>query len=152
IAEAQNPVGSLATGYGPPDQIQRAVTGVRSPNSLGLSHYVDDLASALGALGVDYRAAARPSSGLGTHLHLANSSRSVLRDAATAREPYAITVHDVLPRASALVPSYRRIVYPLLRSAAVTIVHSGYAATLVTGLGARPRRLEVVPHPAPTFA
>jgi glycosyltransferase involved in cell wall biosynthesis len=128
------------------------VTGVRSPKSLGVVHYVEGLALALGELGVDYRPAARPSAGLGVHLHLANSSRTVLRHAAGMRAPYVVTVHDVMPRTPALRPWYSRAAYPLLRRAAATIVHSEFAATLVAGLGAGPRRLEVIPHPARTFA
>jgi glycosyltransferase involved in cell wall biosynthesis len=128
------------------------VAGVRSPKSLGVVRYVDDLAPAMGELGVDYRPAARPSTGLGVHLHLANSSRSVLLHAAGMRAPYVVTVHDVLPRTPALRPCYRGAVYPLLRRAAATVVHSEFAAALLARLGARPHRLEVIPHPARTFA
>lgn len=128
------------------------VSGVRSPKSLGVVRYVDDLALALGELGVEYRPATRPAPGLSAHLHLANSSRNVLRHAAGLRAPYVVTVHDVLPRTPALRPWYRRAVYPLLSRAAVTIVHSEFAATLLAGLGAGPRRVEVVPHPARSFA
>jgi glycosyltransferase involved in cell wall biosynthesis len=130
----------------------RPVSCVRSPKSLGVVRYADDLALALGELGVDYRPAARPSSKLGVHLHLANSSRTVLRHAASLRVPYVVTVHDVLPRTSALRPFYRTAVYPLLRRAAASIVHSEFAAALLSRLDAGPRRLEVVPHPARTFA
>jgi glycosyltransferase involved in cell wall biosynthesis len=130
----------------------RPVSGVRSPKSLGVVRYVDDLALALGDLGVNYRPAARPSAGLGIHLHLANSSRTVLWHAAGMRAPYVVTVHDVLPRTPALRPCYRGAVYPLLRRAAATIVHSEFAAALLVRLGASPHRLEVIPHSARTFA
>src|SRR5262249_32962088 len=130
----------------------RPVSGVRSPKSLGVVGYVDDLALALGELGVDYRPAARPSPELGVHLHLANSSRTVLRRAAGLRLPYVVPVHGVLPRTPVLRPCSRGAVYPLLRRAAATIVHSEFAAALLARLGTGPRRLEVVPHPARTFA
>ena len=128
------------------------VAGVRSPKSLGVVRYVDDLALAMGELGVDYRPAVRPSTGLGVHLHLANSSRTVLLHAAGMRAPFVVTVHDVLPRTAALRLCYRGAVYPLLRRAAATIVHSEFAATLLARLGASPRRLEVIPHSVRTFA
>jgi glycosyltransferase involved in cell wall biosynthesis len=49
-----------------------------------------------------------------------------------------------------LEPVYRGVVYPLLVGTAdVTIVHSRFAADLLARLGGRPRRLEVIPHPAP---
>jgi glycosyltransferase involved in cell wall biosynthesis len=128
-----------------------AVTGVRSARSVGVVRYVDHLTELLAAAGVDYVPSEAPVAGLGTHLHFANSSRSVLWDAATTR-PTIVTVHDVLPRTSALTTSYRRLAYPLLRRAAAMIVHSAFAADLLRSLGARPRRLEVIPHPASGFS
>jgi glycosyltransferase involved in cell wall biosynthesis len=128
-----------------------AVTGVRSARSVGVVRYVDRLTELLAAAGVDYVPSEALVPGLSTHLHFANSSRRVLRDAATTR-PTIVTVHDVLPRTSALTIFYRRLAYPLLRSAAATIVHSAFAADLLRSLGARPRRLEVIPHPASSFS
>src|SRR5262249_11538884 len=52
----------------------------------------------------------------------------------------------------ALIPWYRHLVYPVLRRAAVTVVHSGFAADLLRHFGSRQRRVEVIPHPAATFA
>jgi len=112
---------------------------------------VDELAHALAGLGVDYAPAAQPLKGRAPHLHLANSSRGVLWYAAASRARFVVTVHDVLPRSPALAPGYRRAVYPLLRRAAATVVHSDYAAALLLRLGAKPRRLEVIPHPARSF-
>src|SRR5262249_62134953 len=84
-------------------------------------------------------------------LQLANSSRRVLWNTATSRSP-VVTVHDVLPITRALIPWYRLLAYPLLRRASVTIVHSGFAADLLRHLSSRQRRVEVIPHPAATFA
>lgn len=127
-----------------------AMAAVRSPSSVGVARYVDRLAELLGAIGVDYRPSEGPVPGLGTHLHFANSSRRVLWNVVDAR-PSIVTVHDVLPRTIVLTPWYRRLVYPLLRRASATIVPSEFAADLLRRLGARPRRLEVIPHPAASF-
>jgi glycosyltransferase involved in cell wall biosynthesis len=128
-----------------------AITGVRSARSVGVVRYVDHLSELLAATGVDYVSSEAPVPGLGTHLHFANSSRSVLWDVAT-RHSTIVTVHDVLPRTGALTIFYRRLAYPLLRRAAATIVHSAFAADLLRSLGARPRRLEMIPHPASSFS
>jgi glycosyltransferase involved in cell wall biosynthesis len=128
-----------------------AITGVRSARSVGVVRYVDHLTELLAAAGVDYVPSEAPVAGLGAHLHFANSSRRVLWDAVTT-QPAIVTVHDVLPRTSALTIFYRRLAYPLLRSAAATIVHSAFAADLLRSLGARPRRLEVIPHPVSSFS
>jgi glycosyltransferase involved in cell wall biosynthesis len=128
-----------------------AVTGVRSASSVGVVRYVDRLTELLAAAGVDYVPSEAPVPGLGTHLHFANSSRTVLWDVAATRSTI-VTVHDVLPRTGALTIFYRRLAYPLLRRAAATIVHSAFAADLLRSLGARPRRLEVISHPASSFS
>lgn len=127
-----------------------AVAGVRSPRSVGVVRYVDHLAEQLAAIGVDYLPCGAPVGGFGTHLHLANSSRRVLWNVVPGRRSI-VTVHDVLPRTAALTPLYRRVVYPLLRHASATIVHSEFAADLLRSLGARPRRLEVIPHPTSSY-
>lgn len=127
------------------------IAAVRSAKSIGVVSYVDRLAGSLAELGVDYRPCARASRGSAAHLHLANSSRGVLWGAATSRARL-VTVHDVVPRTTALLPGYRRVVYPLLRKAAVTIVHSRFAADLLRGVGGEGKRVEVIPHPVATFA
>ncbi len=146
---------SEATQLLPAEPVARplvsAITGVRSARSVGVVRYVDRLTELLAATGVDYVPSEAPVPGLGAHLHFANSSRRVLWDAATTR-PTIVTVHDVLPRTSGLTIFYRRLAYPLLRRAAVTIVHSAFAADLLRSLGMRPRRLEVIPHPASSFS
>ena len=127
------------------------ILGVRSPGSLGVTRYVDRLADLLAAIGVDYRPSEGSVPGLGAHLHFANSSRRVLWNLIDAR-PSIVTIHDVLPRTKALASGYRRLVYPLLRrSAAATVVHSEFAADMLRRLGASPRRLHVIPHPASSF-
>jgi glycosyltransferase involved in cell wall biosynthesis len=59
-------------------------------------------------------------------------------------------VHDVVPRTRALLPLYRALVYPqLARRAGAVIVHTTFAADmLLRETGRRPRRLELIPHPA----
>lgn len=127
------------------------IGAVRSPRSVGVVWYVDRLTGFLSELGVDYRPCERPLRGFPAHLHLANSSRRVIWNTATAPSPI-VTVHDVVPRTRALLPWYRRFVYPLLRRATVTIVHSRFAADLLRRAGGEQRRVEVIPHPAPIFA
>jgi glycosyltransferase involved in cell wall biosynthesis len=127
------------------------IAAVRSARSIGVAWYVDRLAGALAEIGVDYRPCARASRGSAAHLHLANSSRGVLWGAATSPSPL-LTLHDVVPRTNALLPGYRRLVYPLLRRAAVTIVHSRFAADLLRRMGGEGKRVEVIPHPVATFA
>lgn len=128
-----------------------AIVGVRSPRSVGVARYVDRLAELLAAAGVDYHPSDAPVRGFGTHLHFANSSRRVLWNVVAAR-PAIVTVHDVLPRTTALTALYRCAPYPLLRRASATIVHSAFAADLLRSSGAHPRRLEVIPHPASSFS
>jgi len=127
-----------------------ALAGVRSSRSVGVARYVDRLAELLAAIGVDYLPSPAPVRDFGTHLHFANSSRRVLWNVVSAR-PSIVTVHDVLPRTAALTTLYRRVVYPLLGQASATIVHSEFAADLLRCLGARPRRLEVISHPASSY-
>jgi hypothetical protein len=122
------------------------VTGIRSPRSLGVSRYCDRLACALRAIGVDYAVAERP--GPAPHWHLANSSRRAAVQAPRVREPFVVTAHDLRPRTRALEPFYRFGVDPLvLRRAAAVVVHSSYAASLVSDR----RRVRVIPHPATEF-
>src|SRR5205085_76237 len=108
------------------------------------------LAAALAAEGVDYRPVSAPSPGTLAHLHLGNSSRRVVWQALRLPVPYLLTVHDVLPRSAALRLFYRACVYPLcIRRAAAVIVHSHYAADLLTAeAGVDPARITVVAHPA----
>jgi glycosyltransferase involved in cell wall biosynthesis len=124
-----------------------AVSGVANPSSAGIWRYAVLLADALGEIDVSYDLGRR-ARGDATHFHLANSSRAFLRQSRTLRSPFAVTVHDVLPRTAALLPLYRRLAYPALRSAAATIVHSTFAADMLVREGGAPRRLEVIHHPA----
>src|SRR5207244_7554975 len=116
---------------------------------VGVTRYCARLADAMAELGVDYVPTERSLPGRAVHIHLANSSRlSAFR--ASRRRPFVVTLHDVRPRTKALEPFYRSVVYPrVVGRAAAAIVHSAYAADLLRRLGARPRRLEVTPHPAP---
>ena len=123
------------------------VTAIRSVGSLGVSRYCARLADALRAIGVDYVLGERP--GRAPHWHLANSSRGALAQAPTARAPFVVTAHDLRPRTRALEPLYRLVAHPLvLRRAAAVVVHSSYAASLLTDR----RRAHVIPHPATAFA
>ncbi len=127
------------------------VTGVCSPGSLGVARYCGRLAAALRAAGVDYSVCARPDPRRGLHLHLANSSRRPVLHALHAGR-YVLTLHDVEPRARALGPLYRTVVYPYAVDRAwATVVHSRFAADLLLRRGGRPRRLDVIPHPATSF-
>lgn len=128
-----------------------AIAAVRSASSVGVVSYVDRLAALLDEIGVDYRPCERSGRARVAHLHLANSSRRVLWDAATSPSPL-VTVHDVLPRTDALRPFYRRVAYPLLRRATLTIVHSRFAADMLQRARGGGARVEVVPHPVTTFA
>jgi glycosyltransferase involved in cell wall biosynthesis len=127
------------------------IAAVRSASSVGVVSYVDRLVALLDEIGVDYRPCERSRRGRAAHLHLANSSRRVLWDAATSPSPL-VTVHDVLPRTDALTPFYRRVAYPLLRRATLTIVHSRFAADMLQRVSGGGARVEVVPHPVTTFA
>jgi len=127
------------------------IAAVRSARSIGVVSYVDRLAGSLAEMGVDYRPCPRASRGSAAHFHLANSSRGVLWGVASSTSPL-VTVHDVVPRTNALLPCYRRLVYPLLRRAAATIVHSRFAADLLRRVGGEGKRVEVIPHPVATFA
>ena len=126
------------------------VSGVRDPSSLGISRYATQLGEALGQEQVVYRLSDRPPAGVLAHFHLANSSRALLRREPSHETPFVVTVHDVVPRTRALLPLYRALVYPrLARRAGAVIVHSAFAADmLVREAGARPARLELIPHPA----
>jgi hypothetical protein len=122
------------------------VTGVHTRSSLGVSRYCARLADALRALGVEYVLAER--AGAAPHWHLANSSRGALAQAPLTREPFVVTGHDLRPRTRALEPLYRLVAYPLvLRRAAAVVVHSSYAASLLTDR----RNAHVIPHPATQF-
>jgi glycosyltransferase involved in cell wall biosynthesis len=129
------------------------VAAIRSSGSLGVAAYVDVLAEAFEDMGLVYRPTAAPIAGHAAHFHVANSSRAPLWRAPFAQAPFAVTVHDAVPRTAALAPLYRTLVYPLVVDrAAVTIVHSRFASDLLRRAGARPRRVEVIRHPAPRFS
>ena len=122
------------------------VTGIHTRTSLGVSRYCARLAEALRAEGVEYVLAER--AGAAPHWHLANSSRRALAEAPLARGPFVVTGHDLRPRTRALEPLYRLVANPLvLRRAAAVVVHSSYAASLLSDR----RRAHVIPHPATSF-
>ena len=127
-----------------------AFVGVHDRRSLGISRYVDRLADALGRLGVSYVPREHPERTARAHLHLGNSSRRVVGQSILLRDPYLVTVHDVVPRDRRLHPVYRAAIYPLcVRRAARSIVHSAFAADLLARVAAVDRnRIDVVPHPA----
>jgi glycosyltransferase involved in cell wall biosynthesis len=129
-------------------RVELAVSGVANPGSAGIWRYAGLLAEALADQGVAYRLDDRARGG-GAHFHLANSSRRFLRQAHRVRGPFAVTVHDVVPRTAALLPLYRRLAYPPLRRSAVVIVHTTFAAEMLVREAGTPRRLEVIRHPAP---
>lgn len=126
------------------------VSGVRDPRSLGISRYASLLAEALEPHEVRYRLEERALGDDPAHFHLANSSRAFLRRRPRVGAPFVVTVHDVVPRTGALLPLYRALVYPqLARRAAAVIVHSAFAADMLVRVsGARPARLDLIPHPA----
>ena len=131
-----------------PRDASRSISGVANPSSAGIWRYAVDLADALGDTDVAYPLGARVPGGP-SHFHLGNSSRAFLRQAHTLRSPFAVTVHDVVPRTAALLPLYRCLVYPAFRkSTSTTIVHSTFAADMLVREGGMPRRLEVIHLPA----
>jgi glycosyltransferase involved in cell wall biosynthesis len=131
-------------------QADLLVHGIRNPGSLGVSRYAARLADALADEEVEYLPVSHARGDVRAHFHLANSSRSLLVSRTKQRAPFVVTVHDVVPRTRALHPLYRARVYPqLARHAGAVVVHSAFAADLlVRKAGRRPRRLEVIPHPA----
>jgi glycosyltransferase involved in cell wall biosynthesis len=126
------------------------VQGVHDPRSLGISRYVARLAAACQEQGAQYLAASAPAADALSHFHLGNSSRRVVWQAARERRPYLLTVHDVLPRTRALMPLYRRGVYPFaVARARCLLCHSHFAADLLAReAGVALTRIEVLPHPA----
>lgn len=125
------------------------LAGVVDLRSVGVSRYARLLARALTRHGLEYRLAERRDPGHPAHVHLANSSRSLLRQSRRPGAPFVVTVHDVLPRTRALRPLYHALAYPqVTRLAAAAVVHSTYAADLLVATAGAPRRLEVIPHPA----
>jgi glycosyltransferase involved in cell wall biosynthesis len=122
--------------------------GIHDPGSLGVSRYVARLRSALADHSVDYLPSRRSEPGRVSHLHLANSSRLPVLQAAL-RRPYLVTVHDVVPRDRRLVPFQRAVVYPLVvRRAEIVVVHSQFAAELLGREAGPLPRVELVAHPA----
>ena len=126
------------------------VGGVADLRSIGVARYARLLARALAAEGISYPIVERRDPAQPAHVHLANSSRSLLRQSRLSQEPFVVTVHDVVPRTRALLPVYRALAYPQVTLlAAAAVVHTGWAADMLTGVAGRPRRLEVIPHPVP---
>ncbi len=127
-----------------------AVSGVANPGSRGVGRYARLLAAALADEDIAYRLVERRDPARVAHVHLANSSRSLLRQSRRPQSAFVVTVHDVLPRTRALAPAYRALAYPqVTRLAAAAVVHTAWAADLLVRAAGRPRRLEVIPHPVP---
>ena len=129
------------------------IAGVVDPRSTGIRTYAEHLHEALALAGFDYELSRRSRLGAGAHFHLGNSTRALLPDMLRRREPFVVTLHDVLPRLPVLRPLYRALLLPaVLRRASCVIVHSEHAAELLTtnAFGRPPSRLEVIPHAAPT--
>jgi glycosyltransferase involved in cell wall biosynthesis len=125
------------------------VSGVRNPHSAGVARYTARLAEALGGVGIEYRLEERATGAAHVHFHLANSSRALLAPGRTRVPAFVVTVHDVVPRTRSLLPLYKALAYPKVARSAAVIVHSAFAADmLLSVLGRRPERLEVIPHPA----
>ena len=126
------------------------IAGVLDPRSVGVARYTRSLAAALVDEGVDYRLVGRRDPTRAAHVHLANSSRSLLLQSRRAAAAFLVTVHDVVPRTRALLPVYRVLAYPQVTLlAAAVVVHSAWAAVMLRRHAGQPRRLEVLPHPAP---
>jgi len=126
------------------------IAGVFDPRSVGVARYTRSLAAALVDEGVDYRLVGRRDPTRAAHVHLANSSRSLLLQSRRAAAAFLVTVHDVVPRTRALLPVYRVLAYPQVTLlAAAVVVHSAWAAGMLRRHAGQPRRLEVLPHPAP---
>jgi len=126
------------------------LSGVVDLRSVGVARYARSLAASLGQHDVDYRLVTRRDPGSAAHVHLANSSRSLLLQSRGPGAPFVVTVHDVVPRTKALLPVYRALAYPQVAyRAAAAVVHSAWAADLLVRVAGRPRRLEIIPHPAP---
>jgi glycosyltransferase involved in cell wall biosynthesis len=127
------------------------VAGVSNPRSLGVARYAARLAGALEDEQITYSLTDRARGRGPAHFHLANSSRAFLLQGTTRRARFVVTVHDVRPRTSSLLPLYRLLAYPpLARRAAAVVAHSKFAADLlVREAGRRPVRLELIPFPAP---
>ncbi len=127
------------------------VAAVHDPGSIGVRTYVERLSAALAEQGIDYRPVSRPDDRGICHFHLANSTRSVVAQAALQRRRYLLTIHDVLPRCAVLRPLQRAVIVPLCaRRAATVVVHSHHAASLLDRqVGLAAVRVEVIPHPAP---
>jgi glycosyltransferase involved in cell wall biosynthesis len=127
-----------------------AVSGVVDSRSIGVARYARLLAGVLAGEGVAYRLVERRDPTRPAHVHLANSSRSLLRQPRRPQAAFAVTVHDVVPRTRALLPAYRALAYPqVTRRAAAAVVHTAWAADMLVRAAGRPRRLEVIPHPVP---
>jgi glycosyltransferase involved in cell wall biosynthesis len=128
-----------------------SIRGIRDPRSVGVGRYAAQLAEALDPEGIAYELAASAARDEHQHFHLANSSRALLRTAPGGGRPLVVTVHDVVPRARALLPLYRLLAYPRMTSARTTVIaHTRFAADLLMqeAGGRAPARLEIIPHPA----
>ena len=127
-----------------------AVAGVVDLRSIGVSRYARLLSGALSEEGVSYSLVERRDPSRFAHVHLANSSRSLLLQTRRPQQGFVVTVHDVVPRTRALLPVYRTLAYPQVTLlAAAAVVHSAWAADMLVRVAGKPRRLEVVPHPVP---
>ncbi len=127
------------------------ISGVLDPRSTGIRAYAERLSGSLGQTGVPYTLSWRPLPAAPAHFHLGNSTRSLVPDVLRRRDPFVVTLHDVLPRTRALRLPHRTLLLPaVVRRASCVVVHSTHAADLLANslIGPVPRRVEVIPHAA----
>jgi glycosyltransferase involved in cell wall biosynthesis len=127
------------------------ISGVLDPRSTGIRAYAERLSDSLALTGLPYALSWRPLPSAPAHFHLGNSTRSLIPDLLRRRDPFVVTLHDVLPRTRALRLPHRALLLPaVIRRASCVIVHSSHAADLLANstIGPAPRRVEVIPHAA----
>ena len=100
--------------------------------------------------GVDYRLVERRDPTRAAHVHLANSSRSLLLQSRRPAAPFVVTSTTSCHGRGRCFPSIALLAYPQVTLlAAAVVVHSALAADMLRRDAGQPRRLEVLPHPAP---
>jgi glycosyltransferase involved in cell wall biosynthesis len=124
------------TAAGPPHPAtgSHPISGVAPPRSLGIRWYAQTLVTAMRADGLDLRLTDRAPGRERLHLHLGNSTRSLIPAVMVARRPALVTVHDVVPRDPRLRPPWR-VIAPRLFAGHRLIAHSQYARSMLRGLG-----------------
>jgi glycosyltransferase involved in cell wall biosynthesis len=115
---------------------QATIALVAPPSSLGIRWYAGELTGSLIELGQPVRLVDRAQGRHRLHLHLGNSTRSLIPAAARAARPGLVTVHDVVPRDQRLRRFSRLIVPPVLAGHQL-VAHSRYAEDLLRSIGVR---------------